>query len=116
MTEPRAGLDPILRRMRVLALERFPGSAEALEAFFETAAMLARDAWPEPAAPAAAEGPEDEGPDAPEDEDEAEDEDEDAEEPEPAPDPGAARVALMEHLVQLEELLEALQKTAPARR
>ncbi len=95
----RQALDAVLARMRVLALARFSKQRDALQAFFEEAARLARDAWPEITP---------EGPESIADEDE--DEDEDDAEPEEAPVPAEAMAALLAHLDQLEELMEALSK------
>lgn len=80
----RAALDEVLAHARRLALARFPGSQEAIEAFFEIAANLSLAAWPDRPPP-----------------------DIDEEE---AP-PGEAELQeLLSHLEQLEELLEALKK------
>jgi len=95
----RVALDEILARARVLALKRFPTMTEALQAFFEMAAQLSYQAWPEPVAPAPKVEP------AGEDGEAAE------VEAEPVPDPQAARAELLLHLERMEELLEALTKT-----
>ncbi len=95
----RVALDEILARARVLALKRFPPMSEALQAFFEMAAQLSCQAWPEPAAAAPKVEP-------------ASEEGELAElQAEPEPDPQAARAELLLHLERMEELLEALTKT-----
>lgn len=90
----RVALDEVLTRARLLALRRFPTMTEALEAFFEMAAQLSHQAWPEPVVPA----PEtDASPD-------------EAAEDEAVPDSGAALSELLVHLERMEELLEALEK------
>lgn len=99
----RLALDAVLARMRVLALGRFTKQNDALEAFFEEAARLARDAWPEvivdtlSAQPSA-------------DDNDDDDDDVDDEPAEEVPTPADALAALLEHLDQLEELMEALGK------
>jgi hypothetical protein len=100
----RLALDAVLARMRVLALGRFTKQNDALEAFFEEAARLARDAWPEVIVDTLSVQP------PADDDDDDDDDDVDDEPAEEVPTPADALAALLEHLDQLEELMEALGK------
>ena len=124
----RRALAVTLDRMKELALRRFTRSEEALEAFFSEAHRQLALAYPVPEdTPGEAEGEaeaDEESEDSADSDDEtgselgsdeartdeAEDPADETDDAETGPDPAAARVELLAHLEQLEELLEALCK------